>query len=109
MGVFEPCETATQPTHIGIRLSDQHSNKIRVTRTFLFMPGRHLRFNRVLAILSPRFDLALVLARSGIVSSSMSRQLDKLHAEGVAQDILRYFMTNSKVPRCQPLRLHPHP
>ena len=77
-------------------------------RTFIFKFGRHLRFNHVHAIQSSCIDRALGLARSGIVSSSTSRQFDKLHAEGVAQDILRFLKTNSKALRCDPLRLHPH-
>ena len=50
---------------------------------FYCKPGLHLPFNRVLTILSSHFDLALVLVRSGIESSSTSRQLYKLQIEGV--------------------------
>lgn len=84
MYVFEPCEMAT---HIFIRPTDLHITK-RVTHTFLFKTSDSLTFARVLAILSSRFVLVLVLVRSGtarsVMRSSACRQLDELHPEGVA-------------------------
>jgi hypothetical protein len=61
----------------------------------------------MLAILSSCFVLVLVLARSGsgrgVVRGGACRQLDKLHAEGVTQDNLRFIHDGFESPA---LRTH---
>ena len=83
MYVLDPCETATQPIRPTLKQK-------RVRRTFLFQPGDHLPFTSVFAVLSSCVVLILVMARSGIMRSGTGRQLDKLHAEGAAQNSLRF-------------------
>ena len=88
--VFEPRKTAT---HICISRYTSGGEKRVKLRTFLFQTSDGLPFACVLAVLSSRFVLVLVLARGacarGFVCSSACRQLDELHAEGAAKDNMR--------------------
>src|SRR6266702_5725489 len=88
---LSPARRLPSPCIYASDLHSKNSFKRHMIGTFLFKPSDRLPFTRVLAILSSRFVLTLlVLARSGIVRSSTGRQLDKLHAAGVAQDALRF-------------------